>query len=148
VLELVTRIDSPRCFNLAGRTTLRQLLIVYGLAEVMVTNDSGPAHFATLTPIDVITLFGPEHPALFGARSPRNHVLFANLACSPCVSAQNNRTTPCRDNRCLQAIEVETVYDVLRGILEKRGFEARDRRLSVVEVVTSEPAQQPTGRPS
>jgi ADP-heptose:LPS heptosyltransferase len=120
VRALVAEVASERCFCLAGRTTLRELLVAYTLAELLVTNDSGPAHFATLTPIDVITLFGPEHPALFAARSPRNHVLFAGLACSPCVSALNNRTSTCRDNVCLQRIEVETVFDLACRRLESR----------------------------
>jgi ADP-heptose:LPS heptosyltransferase len=108
--ELVRQVNSDRCISFAGRTTLRQLLILYTLAEVLVTNDSGPAHFATLTPIHVVTLFGPETPALFAARTPRNTVLWANLACSPCVSAYNNRLSSCRDNQCMQSITVDQVF--------------------------------------
>jgi ADP-heptose:LPS heptosyltransferase len=110
VAELARRIGSPRCVALAGKTTLRQLLILYTLSEVLVTNDSGPAHFATLTPIRVVTLFGPETPKLFTARTPRNTALWAGIACSPCVNAYNNRQTPCRDNRCMQAITVDQVF--------------------------------------
>ncbi len=70
VAEIAATVGSARCVGLAGRTTLRQLLVVFGLAEVLVTNDSGPAHFAALTPIDVISLFGPETPLLFAAEGP------------------------------------------------------------------------------
>jgi ADP-heptose:LPS heptosyltransferase len=31
--------------------TLRDLLVLYTLADVLVTNDSGPGHFSSLTPI-------------------------------------------------------------------------------------------------
>jgi len=120
VERLVEQVDSARCFSLAGRTTLRQLLVVYGLAQVLVTNDSGPAHFASLTTIDVVTLFGPETPELFAARGPRNHVLWENIACSPCVSALNHRHSPCRDNVCMQRIDVDRVFDVVCGIYEDR----------------------------
>ena len=108
--ELVRQIGSKRCVSFAGKTTLRQLLVIYTLADVLVTNDSGPAHFATLTPIRVVTLFGPETPALFAARTPRNSVIWAGIACSPCVSAYNNRQSPCRNNVCMQAITVEQVF--------------------------------------
>ena len=37
-------------------------MVLYGLADVMVTNDSGPAHFASLTTIHTVTLFGPDFP--------------------------------------------------------------------------------------
>ena len=132
---LVREIDDERCFLLAGRTTLRQLIVLYGLADLLVTNDSGPAHFASLTTIDVVTLFGPEHPSLFAARGPRNHVLHAGLACSPCVSALNNRTTPCRDNKCMQAISVDEVFETAVRVLDARA--RGDRPLPVVEIETS-----------
>jgi ADP-heptose:LPS heptosyltransferase len=75
-----------------------------------VTNDSGPAHFAVLTPVRTVTLFGPETPTLFAARTPRNTPLWVGLACSPCVNAFNNRQSSCRDNICMQAISVEQVF--------------------------------------
>lgn len=118
--QLVKDVGSPKCFCLAGRTTLRQLLIVYGMAEVLVTNDSGPAHFATLTTIDVVTLFGPETPLLFGAPSPRNHSLWAGIACSPCINAFNNRQTACRDNVCMQVITVDLVFETVCRVYRQR----------------------------
>ncbi len=99
-----------RCFSLAGKTSLRQLLVLYTLAELLVTNDSGPAHFASLTPINVVTLFGPETPRLFAARTPRNTALWSGVACSPCVNAYNNRQSPCRNNVCMQRITVDQVF--------------------------------------
>ena len=120
VAALVEQVGSKRCFSLAGRTTLRQLLIIYNLAEVLMTNDSGPAHFATLTDIDVVTLFGPEHPKLFAAQTPRNHVFWEGIVCSPCVSALNNRTSPCRNNICMQRIDVDRVFKEVCRLYEAR----------------------------
>ncbi len=120
VEDLIRSVGSPRSFGLAGKTTLRQLLIVYGLADVLVTNDSGPAHFATMTPIDVVALFGPETPLLFGAPSPRNHALWAGIACSPCVNALNNRQTACRDNVCMKLITVDQVFETVCRVYRQR----------------------------
>ena len=120
IATLVGAVASPRCLCLAGRTSLRELLVVYGLAEVLVTNDSGPAHFASLTTIDVVALFGPETPLLFAGLGPRNHPLWAGLACSPCVSALNNRQTACRDNVCMQAITPDQVFARVREIYLRR----------------------------
>ena len=117
-LALVRDIGSPRCFSLAGRTTLRQLLVLYNLARVLVTNDSGPAHFAALTAIQVVTLFGPESPRLFAARSPRTRVLYAGVACSPCINAFNNRQSSCRNNLCMQEISVREVFEAVCSALE------------------------------
>jgi ADP-heptose:LPS heptosyltransferase len=113
VENAVQRIGSPRCFSLAGQTTLRQLMVLYGLADVMVTNDSGPAHFASLTTIHTVTLFGPETPQLFAAITKRNKPIWAGIACSPCVSALNNRSSSCRDNVCMQRISVDRVFSAV-----------------------------------
>jgi len=111
--RLVREINSPRCFSMTGKTTMRELLILYTLADALVTNDSGPAHFASLTDIEVITLFGPETPKLFGAQTPHSHIIHKDIPCSPCVSAYNNRYSVCKDNICLQRIQVQEVYDLL-----------------------------------
>src|SRR5439155_10845141 len=105
----VTRVNSPRAVSFAGRTSIRELLTLYGLSELLVTNDSGPAHFGALTSVDVVTLFGPETPKLFGALTPRSHPLWAGIACSPCINAFNDRLSACTDNRCMQVITVEQV---------------------------------------
>ena len=119
--RLTGEVSSPRCTCLAGKTTLRQLMVLYALCEVLVTNDSGPAHFASLTSINVITLFGPETPALFAARTPRNLALWAGISCSPCVNANNNRQSPCLNNRCMQQITVDQVFgEVCRVYGERR----------------------------
>lgn len=117
---LVGAVNSPRCHLLAGKTTLRQLLVVYGFADILVTNDSGPAHFASMTTIDVVVLFGPETPALFAALGPRSHPIWLGLACSPCVNAFNNRQTSCRDNQCMRQIRVEDVFARAAEILRAR----------------------------
>jgi len=126
--RLAREIDSDRCVSVAGDTTLPQLFALYTLSDVMVTNDSGPAHYAAVTPIDVVTLFGPESPLIFGARNERSHLLWAALACSPCVNAFNQRVTTCRDGRCMQAISVEQVFAAVCGILAERHPEVESTR--------------------
>lgn len=108
---MVREIGSQRCFSLAGKTTLRQLLVLYTLSELLITNDSGPAHFAAMTQINTLTLFGPETPALFGARTPRAVTIWQALACSPCVNAYNNRQSSCTNNVCMQKITVDRVFE-------------------------------------
>lgn len=121
-------VESDRCVSFGGHTTLRQLLVLYCLSEVMVTNDSGPAHYSNLTPIDVITLFGPETPAAFGSRSPRSHIFWAGIDCSPCVNAFNDRWSPCTDNVCMQRIGVDEVFDKVCEVYEKRRASAAGQR--------------------
>jgi ADP-heptose:LPS heptosyltransferase len=120
--SLAQDMNSERCVSVAGYTTLTELFALYSLSEVMVTNDSGPAHYATLTSIDVVTLFGPESPEVFGARSERSHLMWAGLACSPCVNAFNQRVTTCTNNLCMQAITVDQVFEQVTSVLQRRAL--------------------------
>jgi ADP-heptose:LPS heptosyltransferase len=117
------RVKSDRLIDLTGRTSLRELIDLYNLADVLVTNDSGPAHFAALTDTHVVVFFGPETPHLYKPLTDRCTVLYANYACSPCVSAYNQRRSVCTNNRCLKEISVEEVYGVIRGVLEAKDSE-------------------------
>jgi hypothetical protein len=72
----------------------------------------------------VVTLFGPENPRLFAARTARNHVFWAGIACSPCVSALNGRTSTCKDNVCMQRIDVNRVFEEVCRIYEARRADA------------------------
>jgi len=116
--QLADEVGSDRVIRLAGKTTLRQVLVLYTRSAILVTNDSGPAHFASMTPIRVVTLFGPETPALFAARSPNATALWAGIACSPCVNAYNNRQSVCRNNVCMQAITVDDVFNEVSRIYD------------------------------
>jgi ADP-heptose:LPS heptosyltransferase len=116
--QLADEVGSDRVIRLAGKTTLRQVLVLYTRSAILVTNDSGPAHFASMTPIRVVTLFGPETPALFASRSPNATALWAGVACSPCVNAYNNRQSVCRNNICMQAITVDDVFKEVTGIYD------------------------------
>jgi ADP-heptose:LPS heptosyltransferase len=100
---------NERCLNLAGEIAFGDLPALYTMAKVLVTNDSGPAHFASTTDIRTFVFFGPETPLLYGSLGNFTPI-YANFACSPCVSAFNHRKTPCRDNQCLKVIDPADVY--------------------------------------
>jgi ADP-heptose:LPS heptosyltransferase len=96
--------------NFAGQVSFAELPALYTLADVMVTNDSGPGHFSSVTSLHTVVLFGPETPALYGSLG-KSIPITAQLACSPCVSAANHRKTPCTDNVCMRAITVDQVLE-------------------------------------
>lgn len=99
-----------RCIDLTGRTkSLRELLAILTFSKMLITNDSGPAHMAMLTPVKTVTIFGPETPALYGPLGKNATNIFANFSCSPCLSAANHRHTICQDSKCLKAISVDDV---------------------------------------
>ena len=115
--ELTQMVGQQRCVNSAGVFTFSELVPLYSVSYVMLSNDSGPPHFASVTDLKTFVIFGPETPKLYGALG-NSTPIYAGLACSPCVSAGNHRKTTCFDNQCLKAISVGDVLSVMRPILD------------------------------
>ena len=109
--SLKASIASDTCIDLTGYTrSIRELLMLFHAADLLITNDGGPGHFATLTPIQTMVFFGPETGKLYGPLGQRNKVLESGIACSPCLSAYNHRLTFCDgDNQCLKRIAPDPV---------------------------------------
>jgi ADP-heptose:LPS heptosyltransferase len=84
---------------------------------VLVTNDSGPAHFAALTRIHVVVFFGPEIPARYRPLTASLDAIHTGYSCSPCIGPHNQRQSPCNDNVCLKSIEVEEIARLVRARL-------------------------------
>ncbi len=114
--ELKQQVGNSRCINFAGKLKLQELPVLYSIATLMLTNDSGPGHFSSITPLRTFVIFGPETPKLYGSLG-NSTPIYAGLACSPCVSAANHRKTPCHDNVCLQVISVEDVFTLIQTAL-------------------------------
>jgi len=115
--DLARKIDTDRVINFAGKTTFQELITLYSLSDLLVTNDSGPVHFASTTNLPVIALFGPETPKIFGPMSPHAKVISLGLACSPCISVFNQKKSSCTDNQCMKQITVEMVIQETQKIL-------------------------------
>jgi ADP-heptose:LPS heptosyltransferase len=110
-------VNQPRCINSAGFFLFEELLPLYSVATAMLSNDSGPPHFASVTALKTFVIFGPETPALYGSLG-NSEAIYAGLACSPCVSAGNHRKTSCTDNQCLVAITADQVFNRVSGYLD------------------------------
>ena len=110
---LTAKIASPQCADLTGYTrSIRELLMLFHAAQLLITNDGGPGHFASLTPIRTFAFFGPETARLYGPLGPRASTYESGIACSPCLSAYNHRKTFCDgDNQCLKRIAPDPVLD-------------------------------------
>jgi ADP-heptose:LPS heptosyltransferase len=121
--RLKEQVRDERCINFAGKVKFIQLPLLYSISEVMVTNDSGPPHFAAITDMPTFVIFGPETPALYGSLG-RTTPIYAGLACSPCVSASNHRKTACIDNVCLKVIKPLQVFKTIQPELENINVES------------------------
>lgn len=106
-----------RCINLIGETTIADLLCLFNISKVLVGHDGGTLHLASMSNIHIIALFGPESHLLYGPLTENVTFFYKNLYCSPCLSAYNHRNTICQDNKCMQEININEVYEgVIRMI--------------------------------
>jgi len=118
-VHICRRVNSPRMVDLTGQTTMMELLHLFNLSRVLVTNDSGPAHFACLTGIHVVVFFGPELPDRYRPLARSYDVVYTGFTCSPCVSPYNQRLTACNDNLCLKTIDVREVGELVKRRLQR-----------------------------
>lgn len=103
--------------NLAGKTSLRELISLVSECDVFVTNDSGPLHIAYAVGTPLVAIFGSTDPELTGpppeAEGNSNVVVTPSLSCSPCFEriCKNN------DMRCMYAVTSDDVYLGIKKIL-------------------------------
>ncbi len=121
VQHVVDMVGNERCINSSGVFKFDELVPLYSLSTLMLTNDSGPAHFASVTPLKVFVLFGPETPALYGPLGGNAEPFYLKLPCSPCVSAANHRKTTCETRPCITGISPDWVGGRLTEWLKEKG---------------------------
>jgi len=109
ILPEDVRKQFPECTHLGGQLSVHELVTLFHVASVLVTQDCGMIHLAALSPVHIIGLYGPETPLLYGPLSAHADVVYKKYYCSPCVSAYNHRNSICVNNRCMQAITVEEI---------------------------------------
>jgi heptosyltransferase-2 len=98
--------------NLAGKTSLRDLMAVLALADCVVTNDSGPMHIAAAFKRPLVALFGSTNPSRTGPWGCGT-VLYKQVPCSPCYL----RTCP-GDFACMRSIHPD---EVVAAVLKQVG---------------------------
>lgn len=83
-------------------------------ADLLVTTDSGPRHFAQPFEVPVITLFGPTHQAWSETRNPQAIHLQVPIDCGPC----QERVCPLQHHNCMRELSVESVFRAVSRQLE------------------------------
>lgn len=117
VQQVAGMIADNRCINTAGYFSFDELVPLYSVSTCMLTNDSGPAHFAAVTDLKVYVLFGPETPHLYLPLGGNAEAFYLGLPCSPCVSAANHRKTSCETRPCITGIDPVNVLEKMNRFL-------------------------------
>ena len=115
VCSEVARLAGGGLLNLAGKTSLRQLMALLKLCRVVLTNDSGPMHVAAALGTPVVVPFGSTSPELTAPGlpgDPRHQLLTSAAPCAPCF----RRACPI-DFRCMTGISPERVMEAVLRII-------------------------------
>ncbi|MFL6589444.1 MAG: lipopolysaccharide heptosyltransferase II, partial [Chthoniobacterales bacterium] len=109
----------PHCINRIGQTTLEELISELGECALLLTNDTGTMHLASLIGVPVVAVFGSTEPRLTGPLGSGHTVLRHQVECSPCFL----RECPI-DFRCMKAVTVEEVVAAVAAQLDQRAPES------------------------
>jgi heptosyltransferase-2 len=108
---------SHSLMNLAGKTSLRDLISLISECDVFLTNDSGPLHIAYSVKTPLVAIFGSTDPQLTGpppdVYGNGNVIITSDTPCRPCFK----RTCKNNDMMCMYAITSDDVYYGIKDVL-------------------------------
>jgi len=108
---IATRLDG-QCENLAGKTTLAELIERLRECRLLLTNDTGTMHLAAHLGVPLVAVFGSTEDELTGPLGQGSRVVRHHVVCSPCFL----RECPL-DFRCMQLVTVEEVTEAVIQVL-------------------------------
>lgn len=113
--EAMKTINLPkeRVYNLVGKTSLKELVLMLKLSSLVVTGDSGPMHVANALGKDLVALFGSTNPKKTSPFLNEKSVIYKKFECSPCYFRECERLYFCMD-----AITKEQVFAKIAEILK------------------------------
>ncbi len=124
--------ENEQLINSAGQTDLKELFGLVEMSSLMITNDSGPMHIASLYGKNIAVFFGPETPVVYGPLNENVIVFYSGeMYCSPCLNVYDSKQSlykeTCKENNCLKALKPDYVYSLIeekflsgKSILENR----------------------------
>lgn len=91
VARIVEQVASPRAFSTAGELSLRELVVLFAEAALVVSNDSGPMHLACLVDAPIVGLFFADSPTLFAPIGSRVRSVVPPLYSIPLFTVYNGK---------------------------------------------------------
>lgn len=98
--------------NLCGKTSLFELVSLLSKAKVVLSNDSGGMHLATLTGTPVVAIFGITDPQKTGPLGTATVIQAEGVKASRAIPRESERAT-----RALLSVTPKRVFDALKGYI-------------------------------
>jgi len=102
------------CLNMAGKTTVRELMALIKRCNFMVTNDSGPMHIAAAFGVPLAAIFGPTDHTGTAPYTTRAAIVHKDATCAPCKL----RECP-TDHRCMTAVTADDVVAAAKRLVQQ-----------------------------
>lgn len=112
IAEQVCRQAGEGCVNLAGKTSLGQVVDLMSLAAAVVSNDSGLMHIAAALNLPMICIYGSSDPHFTPPLSEMARIERISLECSPCFQ----RVCPLGHTQCLHELRPDEIIRSLNKI--------------------------------
>ncbi|MGA2332418.1 MAG: glycosyltransferase family 9 protein [Syntrophales bacterium] len=104
-------------YNLAGKTTLAELAGVLSMSSFHLGVDSAAPHIAAAVGTPTLTIYGPSDWRDWAPVGDKHDVVVSNRDCVPCYKKGCDGS---ERSLCLETLEVKTVQNAVRKMLEKR----------------------------
>jgi len=115
IAEEICNSSKHKLINLAEMPiSLGELKALLSIAELVISNDTGPRHIAIALGRKVITLFGPNNPAWTDTSYEDEIQIIGNVHCAPCSKPICKKS----EHLCMEAITVEMVCEAAKELLE------------------------------
>lgn len=102
-----------RPLNLAGKTSVRQLMALLSQCHQLITNDSGPMHVAAAFGVPIVAVFGStDHTTTCPVGSPFR-IVRKPVPCAPCL-----KTVCPKDHRCMTEIGADDVMEAVDMLMK------------------------------
>ena len=99
--------------NLAGKTTISELISKISRLDLFITGDSGPMHVAAAFQVPTVAIFGPTKDKETSQwRNEKSIIVKKNLECQPCMK----RTCPLKHHNCMKLIKAVDVLNAFKDI--------------------------------
>lgn len=102
-----------KALNLAGYFTLPELVEFLKRCYLFISNDTGPLHIAISLGINTAGVYGPMDPRQYGSLNKNSLSFYKPIGCSPCLTDLNNKTSFCKNSKCLENITADEVLEAL-----------------------------------
>lgn len=111
--KLLIKKDVKNYKNLAGKTTIPELINHISNLDLFITGDSGPMHVAAAFQVPTVAIFGPTKDKETSQwMNEKSTIVKKNLDCQPCMQ----RTCPLGHHDCMDLIKAVDVLNALKDI--------------------------------